>query len=56
VDDTREKVLGFTVECGQSFQPSWQEAEDVIREMCAALIAFCMTARQQVVPASGPGA
>jgi murein tripeptide amidase MpaA len=55
VDGSRGKVLGFTVECGRSFQPSWQEAEDVIREMCAGLTAFCLMARQQVVQPVGPG-
>jgi murein tripeptide amidase MpaA len=35
------KILGFTIECGQSFQPSWPEAENVIREVCSGLIALC---------------
>jgi murein tripeptide amidase MpaA len=56
VDGTRGKILGFTIECGRSFQPPWQEAEDVIREVCAALLAFCVAARQQAARASGPGA
>jgi hypothetical protein len=47
VDGTKSKILSFTVECGRSFQPSWQEAEDVIRELCAGLIAFCLGALQQ---------
>ena len=47
VDGAKGKILGFTVECGRSFQPPWQEAEDVIREVCAGLIAFCLAARQQ---------
>jgi murein tripeptide amidase MpaA len=43
-DNTRTKVYGFTIECGRSFQPTWDEAEDVIREVCAGLIAFCLAA------------
>jgi hypothetical protein len=34
------KVLGFTIECGHDFQPDWTEAEDVIREVSAALSRF----------------
>ena len=43
-DRSKTKVYGFTIECGQSFQPSWVEAEDVIREVSAGLIAFCLQA------------
>jgi murein tripeptide amidase MpaA len=43
-DPGRTKVYGFTVECGHSFQPSWAEAENVIREVSAGLIAFCLEA------------
>jgi murein tripeptide amidase MpaA len=56
VDNTKGKVLSLTVECGQSFQPTWQEAEGVIREMCAGLIAFCLAARKQVMRMTGPSA
>jgi murein tripeptide amidase MpaA len=56
VDSTKGKILSFTVECGRSFQPSWQEAEDVIREVCAGLIAFCIAAREQAVRMAGPSA
>ena len=41
-DNAKTKVYGFTIECGGSFQPTWDEAEDVIREVCAGLIAFCL--------------
>jgi murein tripeptide amidase MpaA len=47
VDGSKSKLLGFTVECGRSFQPPWQEAENVIRELCAGLVAFFAAARQQ---------
>jgi murein tripeptide amidase MpaA len=43
-DNAKTKVYGFTIECGRSFQPTWDEAEDVIREVCAGLIAFCLAA------------
>ena len=35
-------ILRFTIECGRSFQPPWAEAENVIREVCAGLIALCV--------------
>jgi murein tripeptide amidase MpaA len=47
VDKRQGKLLSFTVECGRSFQPSWQDAEGVIREVCAGLIAFSLAARTQ---------
>jgi murein tripeptide amidase MpaA len=56
VDSTKGKILSFTVECGRSFQPSWQEAEEVIREVCAGLIAFCLAAREHAVRMAGPRA
>jgi murein tripeptide amidase MpaA len=49
VQAANKKILGFTVECGRSFQPPWQEAENVIREVCAGLIAFCIAAQGQAV-------
>lgn len=39
-DPSKPEVLGFTIECGRSFQPTWAEAENVIREVSAALLAF----------------
>jgi murein tripeptide amidase MpaA len=55
VNGENGKVLSFTIECGRSFQPPWQEAEDVIREVCAGLIALCVAARAQTTGVSGPG-
>jgi murein tripeptide amidase MpaA len=49
VQGANSKILSFTIECGRSFQPSWPEAENVIREVCAGLIALC-------VAVSAPGA
>jgi hypothetical protein len=55
VDGAKGKILGFTVECGRSFQPPWEEAEDVIREVCAGLIAFCLAAQRQAFAVNGLG-
>jgi murein tripeptide amidase MpaA len=46
-DPSKTKVYGFTVECGDSFQPSWSEAEEVIRDVSAGLIAFCLGAADE---------
>ncbi|MBB4232620.1 M14 family metallopeptidase [Rhizobium mongolense] len=35
------KVLGFTMECGHEFQPDDSGRETTIKEVCAALLAFC---------------
>jgi murein tripeptide amidase MpaA len=44
-DGTKSKVLGFAVECGRNtFQPPWAEAENIIRDMSAGLVAFLLTA------------
>ncbi|MFJ8111879.1 M14 family metallopeptidase [Streptomyces sp. NPDC096132] len=43
------KVLGFTVECGDSFQPVFSEAEQVIREVSAALLALAVHAHEVTV-------
>jgi murein tripeptide amidase MpaA len=45
LDGSKSKVLGFTVECGRNtFQPRWTEAENIIRDMSAGLVAFLLTA------------
>ena len=53
VDNRRNKILSFTIECGRSFQPSWADAENVIREVCAGLIALCVATRARAI---GPAA
>lgn len=45
-DATRRRVLGWTIECGSSFQPPWSEAEQVAAETCAALLRFATAARR----------
>jgi murein tripeptide amidase MpaA len=42
---SKAKILSFTIECGRSFQPPWDEAENIIREVCAGLVAFCLAAK-----------
>jgi murein tripeptide amidase MpaA len=42
VDPRAGKVLGYTIECGESFQPAWAEAENVIREVSAAILALAL--------------
>lgn len=39
-DPSKSPVFGFTIECGRSFQPTWTEAESVILEVSAAILAF----------------
>jgi murein tripeptide amidase MpaA len=46
VDPRAAKVLGYTIECGSSFQPAWSEAENVIREVSAATIALALAAHE----------
>ncbi|MEU0031172.1 M14 family metallopeptidase [Streptomyces sp. NPDC006335] len=38
------KVFGYTIECGDSFQPAFSEAEQVIQEVSAALLALALNA------------
>ena len=57
-DPAKTKVYGFTIECGHSFQPTWSEAEEVIREVSAGLITLCLEASASAgssIPASVPG-
>lgn len=42
IQGANSKILSFTIECGRSFQPFWSEAEDVIRKLCAGLVALCV--------------
>jgi murein tripeptide amidase MpaA len=47
VDGSKTKVYGFTIECGSTFQPSWSEAEEVILEVSAGLIAVALEALER---------
>jgi murein tripeptide amidase MpaA len=54
VDGARGRILSYTIECGRSFQPTWQDAEDVIREVDAGLTAFCLAAHERAAAPVGP--
>ncbi|MFD5847174.1 M14 family metallopeptidase [Streptomyces chartreusis] len=43
-DPADAKVYGFTIECGDTFQPVFSEAEQVIREVSAGLLALALNA------------
>jgi murein tripeptide amidase MpaA len=43
-DPSKTKVYGFTVECGREFRPTWNEAKEIILEVSAGLIEFCLVA------------
>lgn len=46
-DPSKPKVLAYTIECGRAFWPQWAEAENVIRETSAGLIAFLLAAPKE---------
>jgi hypothetical protein len=55
VQGADSKVPSFTIECGRSFQPPWADAQNVIREVSAGLIALCVavgTSGAEMLPSS----
>ncbi|HSU07188.1 MAG TPA: M14 family zinc carboxypeptidase, partial [Acetobacteraceae bacterium] len=44
VDPSKAKVFGYVVEWGTEFQPPWAEMEDIIKDVSAGLIGFCIAA------------
>ena len=44
VDPAQSKIFGFTVEWGTEFQPPWAEMENIIRDVSAGLVEFCLAA------------
>lgn len=52
IDPTVGAVVGWTIECGTSFQPPWSEAEHVIREVSAAVLGLAVGVHGAV---GGPG-
>ncbi|WP_203758766.1 M14 family metallopeptidase, partial [Cellulomonas chitinilytica] len=42
------EIDAFTIECGHSFQPTWAEAENVIREVSAGLVALGVAAASTI--------
>jgi murein tripeptide amidase MpaA len=51
-DASKPTVYGFTIECGTSFQPAWAEAEEVIREVSAGVVALTISMPCVVTPRS----
>jgi murein tripeptide amidase MpaA len=50
------EIDAFTIECGHSFQPTWAEAENVIREVSAGLVALGVAAADTLPDESEPAA
>lgn len=44
VDEAKSKAYGFTVEWGEEFQPPYTEMQNIIDEVTAGLIQFCLAA------------
>lgn len=44
IDPSKGKLHGFVIEWGTEFQPPWAEMENIIREVAAGLIGFCIAA------------
>jgi murein tripeptide amidase MpaA len=42
VDPDEAKILSYTLEWGTQFQPPWQEMRNIIDEITAGLLAFCL--------------
>ncbi|MBB2924637.1 M14 family metallopeptidase, partial [Cellulomonas cellasea] len=49
-DPRLAEIDAFTIECGHSFQPAWSEAEHVIREVSAGVVALALAAAASVTP------
>lgn len=43
-DGKNEKILAYTIEWGTEFQPPWAEMENVIKDVSAGLLQFCLGA------------
>ncbi|GAA3029245.1 hypothetical protein GCM10020000_02250 [Streptomyces olivoverticillatus] len=44
VEDGKEKILAYTVEWGTEFQPKWAEMVQIIKDVDAGLLQFCLDA------------
>jgi hypothetical protein len=42
IDNTKEKVIAYTLEWGKEFQPPYTEMHNIIQEITSGLIAFCI--------------
>ncbi|AZQ74516.1 peptidase M14 [Streptomyces luteoverticillatus] len=43
-DDKKEKTFAYTIEWGKEFQPPWADMEEVIKDVSAGLLQFCLSA------------
>ncbi|MGE7436451.1 M14 family metallopeptidase [Kitasatospora sp. NPDC001175] len=46
VDPSKGKVFAYTIEWGTEFQPPWSEMSEIIKEVDAGLVRFCLAALQ----------
>jgi len=44
LDPSQGRVYGFTIEWGTQFRPLWTEMEEIIKDVSAGLIEFCLAA------------
>ena len=42
VDSSQSKIVSYTLEWGTTYQPPWQEMRQIIDEVTAGLLAFCL--------------
>jgi hypothetical protein len=48
VDNTKEKVIAYTIEWGTEFQPPYTEMQNIIQEITSGLLAFCLWVRNSL--------
>ncbi|HUE02066.1 MAG TPA: hypothetical protein VMR62_21030, partial [Bryobacteraceae bacterium] len=48
VDGGKRNVLAFTLEWGAEFQPPYSEMQNIIQEITAGLLSFCVRVRQSI--------
>lgn len=48
VDGSKRSVLAYTLEWGTTFQPAYSEMQNIIQEITAGLLAFCLWVRQSI--------
>jgi murein tripeptide amidase MpaA len=44
IDPLKNKMYGYTIEWGTEFMPPWTEMENIIADVCAGLVSFCLVA------------
>ena len=47
VDPSKNKIYAYTVEWGSQFQPTWTEMEQIVAEVSAGIVGFCLKAMCQ---------